>query len=78
MKSNTAQEIVVAMVCAMLRLPEVKRRTGLSRTEIYRRCAAGTFPRPVKIGKHASAWPEPEVSQWVANLIAERDARTAT
>ena len=60
---------------ALLRLPEVKARTGLSRSEIYRRIALGTFPAHVKIGQHASAWAEHEVSAWIADRIAARDAK---
>jgi prophage regulatory protein len=56
------------------RLPAVRARTGLSRSEIYRRVAIGSFPRPVKLGDRASAWSASEVSAWVASRIAERDA----
>ena len=45
----------------LLRLREVCRRTGKSRTDVYRRIAAGDFPQPVKLGERASAWPEHEV-----------------
>ncbi|MFE0502303.1 helix-turn-helix transcriptional regulator [Lysobacter soli] len=62
---------------ALERLPSVKRRTGLSRSEIYRRIAAGTFPAAVKLGERASAWHSAEVDQWIAERIAERDGRTA-
>ena len=43
------------------RLTKVCARTGLSRSEIYRRIAAGEFPKPVKIGRRASAWDSREV-----------------
>ncbi len=58
----------------LLRLPEVKLRTGCSRSEIYRRIAAGEFPQPVKLGERASAWPENEITAWIAARIAVRDA----
>ena len=58
------------------RLPEVKARCGLSRSEIYRRVSIGDFPAPVKLGERASAWPEHEVSAWIASRIAARDAKT--
>ena len=61
----------------LLRLPQVKLRTGLSRSELYRRIAAGVFPAPVKIGERASAWSLTEVERWIAERIAERDAKTA-
>lgn len=56
------------------RLPKVQTRTGLSRSEIYRRIAAGTFPAPIKLGERASAWPEHEVTAWIDARIAARDA----
>lgn len=59
------------------RLPRVKARTGLSRSEIYRRIAAGNFPEPVKLGERASAWPEHEVTAWCEARIAARDAKAA-
>ena len=61
----------------LLRLREVCRRTCKSRSEIYRRIAAGEFPEPVKLGERASAWPEHEVTAWIASRIAARDAKGA-
>lgn len=62
------------------RLPQVKARTGLSRSEIYRRAAAKppTFPAPIKLGERASAWDSSEIDEWIAARIAERDAKAAT
>lgn len=59
------------------RLPQVRARCGLSRSEIYRRIAAGDFPKPIKLGERASAWAEHEVTAWIASRIAARDARPA-
>lgn len=61
------------------RLPSVRARTGLSRSEIYRRIAATppTFPAPVKLGERASAWDSREVDHWIADRIAARDAKAA-
>lgn len=57
------------------RLPSVRSRTGLSRSEIYRRIQLGTFPAPVKLGERASAWDSGEIDNWIAGRLAERDAR---
>lgn len=57
------------------RLPSVKARTGLSRSEIYRRSATGDFPQPVKLGAKASAWSSAEIDNWIAARLAERDAK---
>jgi predicted DNA-binding transcriptional regulator AlpA len=40
----------------LIRLAEVKRRTGLPTTTIYRLVAAGKFPRQVKLADRISAW----------------------
>jgi prophage regulatory protein len=34
---------------------------------------AGTFPKPVKIGERAVAWPESEINAWLEQRIAERE-----
>ena len=68
---------VKAQALSFMRLPQVKARTGLSRSEIYRRIRAGTFPAPVKLGTRASAWAESEVLDWCGARIAERDSKVA-
>ena len=61
---------------AFLRLPEVIRRTGLSRSTIYLRVNKGTFPAPLKIGIRAIAWLEAEIDAWLAATVkAARPAR---
>jgi prophage regulatory protein len=59
------------------RLSEVKARTGLSRSEIYRQVASGSFPKPVKLGQRASAWVLSEVDRWIQNRIQTRDSKEA-
>ena len=54
------------------RLPQVKARTGLSRSEIYRRIAAGTFPSQITLGPKSVAWVEAEVLAWCDSLVAQR------
>jgi prophage regulatory protein len=53
----------------MLRRPEVEEITGRSRSAIYEGMAAGTFPKPVKIGARAVAWPESVIRQWIAERM---------
>jgi prophage regulatory protein len=53
----------------ILRLPEVKARTGLSRSTIYLRVSEGTFPEPIKLGDRAVGWVEAEVEEWLRQLI---------
>lgn len=58
------------MSVSILRLPEVKRRTGLSTSTIYRMMREGTFPKPIKIGRLRSVgWIDSEVSQFISQRI---------
>jgi prophage regulatory protein len=54
----------------ILRLPRVMARTGKSRSTIYAECAAGLFPRPVRLGRRAVGWPASEVDEILAARIA--------
>jgi prophage regulatory protein len=53
----------------LLRLPDVKKQTGLGRAAIYAGIADGTFPSPVNIGVRAVAWLESEIQAWIAERI---------
>lgn len=48
-----------------IRLPEVKRLTGLCKSTIYRLEELGLFPRRRKIGPRAVAWLKQEVLAWM-------------
>ncbi|WP_083337503.1 AlpA family phage regulatory protein [Dyella sp. AtDHG13] len=55
---------------------EVERRTGLSRSSIYARMKAGTFPLPVHDDDtHSVWWVASEIDAWVMARIAARNAR---
>ena len=53
----------------ILRLPEVKARTGLSRSTIYLRIAEGKFPPPINLGERSVGWVEAEIDAWIAKRI---------
>src|SRR5205807_7951102 len=59
----------VTAMHTILRLPDVKRSTGLSRSTIYLRITQGTFPKPVSLGGRAVGWLEAEVQQWLQRRI---------
>ena len=50
-----------------LRRPAVEDATGLSRSTIYEMMDRGDFPRPIRIGRRAVAWPESAVQAWLAS-----------
>ncbi|MFL9860838.1 AlpA family transcriptional regulator [Paraburkholderia madseniana] len=53
----------------LIRLPEVCRLVGLSRSVIYARIKARKFPAPIKLG-YSSGWIEAEIQDWIARQIA--------
>ncbi len=57
------------MATRILRLPEVKNRTGLSRSSIYLRISKKEFPQSVSLGGRAVGWLESDVEGWLADKI---------
>ncbi len=57
------------MMHRILRLPEVKRSTGLSRSTLYLRISEGTFPKAVSLGGRAVGWLEAEIQEWLQRRI---------
>ncbi|MEB0949541.1 helix-turn-helix transcriptional regulator [Citrobacter sedlakii] len=53
----------------LIRLPEVIKRTGVSRTTIYRLIHKNSFPSPIKISEKTIAFVESEVNDWIEKLI---------
>ncbi len=63
---------------SILREPDVKRRTGLSRTTRWAMVRKGTFPKPVKLTAKAIGWRESEIDAWVASRAAAPHTATRT
>lgn len=74
------ESITTAAPPRLLRLKEVQERVGMSKTTIYDRIKASTFPAPVHLGTMA-AWVESEVDAWIHARICDLDrgrARSAS
>ena len=61
----------------ILRLGEVLRRTGLSRSTLYNRIAKNEFPHQVSLGGRAIGWIKGEVEDWINERTNLRPERTA-
>ena len=61
----------------VLRLPDVKKKTGLKHDAIYRLGRAGLFPKPIKLSERASGWIEDEIDLYLERRIAARDGAEA-
>ena len=44
---------------------EVERRTGLSRSTLYRKMRDGTFPVPLKVSERAVRWRDSDIRAYV-------------
>jgi len=52
------------------RLPDVKARTGLSRSTIYKLESEGKFPQRIKLGERAVGWRSNDVDTWIATRVS--------
>ena len=53
----------------ILRFPEVIRKTGLSRSELYNRQRSGDFPGRVPLGRRTVGFDESEVDDYLCGII---------
>ena len=54
----------------LLRLPAVLKRIGYKRSRFLDLVRLGVFPRPVKLGARAVAWPESQIDAIVQRLAS--------
>lgn len=59
----------IAMSHQVLKLSDVKVRTGKSRSSIYQSIKEGTFPRQITLGPRAVGWLESSIDQWIQGRI---------
>jgi predicted DNA-binding transcriptional regulator AlpA len=58
----------------LIRMPEVCKRTQLSKATIYKMLVNGTFPKQVNLHERAVAFVAAEVDVWIQSRIAKRAA----
>lgn len=51
----------------ILRLDDVKRVTGLSKTAVYGQIKRGAFPRPIQLAPRAVGWRADDIDNWIAS-----------
>jgi len=54
----------------LLRLPQVKATTGLSKSTIYSRIAEGTFPKQIPLGPRLVVWVESDIQNWITEQVS--------
>jgi prophage regulatory protein len=51
----------------ILRIDSVLKKTGLTRSTLYRKIERGHFPRQLKISERCAGWRESAVREWMKN-----------
>lgn len=64
MRANVSQE-------SLIRLPEVMRRTGMSKTDVYRKIKSGDFPKQIRRSHKVAVWVERQIDAWVMAQIPD-------
>jgi prophage regulatory protein len=54
----------------LLRLPQVKSITGLSKSTIYFRISEGTFPNQIPLGPRLVVWVESDIQNWITEQVS--------
>tara|TARA_Y100000589_G_scaffold209479_1_gene197535 strand:- start:633 stop:890 length:258 start_codon:yes stop_codon:yes gene_type:complete len=77
-KAREAHDMVTTINPAQLprrfiKLPKVRDYTSFSTSELYRRIAAGTFPKQIRLGPKSVVWDESEVLAWCEQMAAQRE-----
>jgi prophage regulatory protein len=52
-----------------IRMPDLRQKVGLSRSQIYKLIQQEQFPRPVKLGEKVSVWVDSEVEEWMSKQV---------
>jgi len=53
----------------MIRIKEVMKMIGISKSTIYSFISNGTFPKPIKLGGRSVAWQRGNIEKWVLNKV---------
>ena len=56
----------------LLTLKEVKHKTGLGSTTVYKLVKRGEFPRQVQVGPRSVRWLQTEIDQWISRRVEQR------
>lgn len=75
MDSRTELEPLVGS--RLIRLPEVLKIVAMGKTNLYRKVADGSFPKPIRLSERQVRWALVDVLGWVAGLRPHESVRTA-
>lgn len=53
----------------ILRLKQVIRKVGLSKSTIYEKMSEGLFPTSIKLSERSVGWLESDINDWISSKI---------
>ena len=59
----------------LLRLKQVREKTGLKRSQIYLYMKTGDFPQSIQIGPTSVSWLESEINEWIEQKLSSRSKK---
>lgn len=62
---NNAHSRATHVTRRLIRLPEVRHITAMSRSQIYALISQRKFPAGVKLSKRIRAWPLSDIENWI-------------
>ncbi len=62
-------EVIPQQATDMIRINEVMKRVGISKSTIYSFISNGTFPKSIKLGARSVAWQRGVIEEWVLNKV---------
>jgi len=70
-EQNSRNQIVERSIRGpvFLRLKDVKIKTGLANSSIYRRISEGQFPKQKQLGGRSVRWLESDIDQWIQERV---------
>lgn len=65
-KPRTEQPLHALQISdALLKIKTVQNLVGLGKTTVYKKCAEGNFPAPIKQGTRCTRWRAGDVQAWL-------------
>ena len=65
------------MTKKILRLPEVKEASGLSRSSIYSGMKEGTFPKSIQLGTRMVGWSSKAIDNWIEGKLNQNSVEVS-
>lgn len=70
--SAEAGSLAVSTDRRFLRRPEVEKKVGLKRAQIYQLMKEAKFPKAVRLGVRAVGWYSVEIDDWITERLNHR------